>query len=686
MPELVRALLLRYLRRFWFRAIQAGGQLDDLFVSLEEVRSTLDAGVDPPGLPPAEGVAARLATARAALAAALGQGPLRTLRGLSGLSPEALELLVVAGTLQSHPALLRTSTFAWADFAVKQPTVAFLVELCGDDAAHQARLKAALAPDAALRKLFLVVLGEDRAWHPETPLLHRPLGVPDAVVRFLEGAPAESEHLPVGALRHERQGPRPDALILPEGERLATVLGRLGRGLDKAPVALVGPAGTGRRTLARAFALQAGRALDVLALEALDPQPAQFEAQLGSALRDAWLNGAVLLLRLPDWSGADRRLGVLARLLRRVPVPAVLTADPAGLAPLLPHLPELRVVELDAATAEARGRLFRHLLAENAFVVSPQRLAHLVDAYRLTPGDLDRALGDTRVELGDDPRLEEAVFDRAVRRQVRTRLGDLAQRVTTSQTWDDLIIGEEQRAVLQEVLSHARHRTRVFDDWGLGAKVGGRGKGIACLFSGPPGTGKTMTAALIARDLGLDLFQVDLSRIVDKYVGETEKNLARLFAEAGKLPVVLLFDEADSLFATRTKVESSNDRYANLEINYLLQLMERHEGLSILTTNQGTGIDQAFMRRLRFRVHFPLPALSDRVRLWKAMVPEGATVAPDVDFEWLARRWEMSGALIRNAFVRAAFLAADGAGVLTQELLVRAAQSELAEMGRLGSL
>jgi SpoVK/Ycf46/Vps4 family AAA+-type ATPase len=192
-----------------------------------------------------------------------------------------------------------------------------------------------------------------------------------------------------------------------------------------------------------------------------------------------------------------------------------------------------------------------------------------------------------------------------------------------------------------------------------------------------------MTAALIAKQLGLDLYLVDLSRVVDKYVGETEKNLARLFDEASQVPVVLLFDEADSLFAARTKVESSNDRYANLEVNFLLQRMERFEGISILTSNMAASIDPAFRRRLRFRLHFELPDCADRERMWRGMIPPTCQVEADIDWGALAQRWEISGAAIRNAALRAAFLAAARGIAINEELLLTATRSELEEMGRL---
>jgi SpoVK/Ycf46/Vps4 family AAA+-type ATPase len=222
----------------------------------------------------------------------------------------------------------------------------------------------------------------------------------------------------------------------------------------------------------------------------------------------------------------------------------------------------------------------------------------------------------------------------------------------------------------------------VLDEWGF-ARKGGKGVGVSALFSGAPGTGKTMAAGLVAQELQLDLYQIDVSRMVSKWVGETEKNLARLFdaAEAGH--AVLLFDEADSLFAKRTEVKSSNDRYANLEVNYLLQRMEAFDGISILTTNLETAVDEVFRRRLAFRLHFPVPEPAERERLWKVMLPAEAAVAPDLDFASLARRYEMSGGYIRNAVLRAAYLAAGDGAPIAMTHLLRAAALEYAAMGKI---
>ena len=686
-----QSLITRYLQRYWYRAAQGAGGLGDLFVTLEEVRAELEVGeLQPPiDFEAPEAVSERLSALRDDERALRGREralPAARLVAECGLGEDALECLLVANTLQVSPGLLRTCTFAWADFSVKQPTAAFLVELLSDDDAHRARLEAALAPDAPLRRLRLLLLGEDRRWQPNTPLLQRPVGVPDAVSRYLAQQPVQDEVYPPGATRLEWEGPGPDALILTERARPAHVLGRLARREDPLPVVLTGGMGSGRRTLARAFALAHRRPLQVVDLQALAWELEPFEAQLASTIRDGLLNGAVVLVRAEALEEkSDKRVGVLGRTLRNLGVPVALTCTEGQLAHLGPALPEMHLVHVGDVSLDDRFALYMRLLSLHGFRPPRETVQSLCDGYRLRPGDMDKALRDVRIASGEVADLDVPAFDAAVRRQVRSNLSALASPVNTTQRWQDLVLPQEQKEAIEEVVMHARFRQRVFEEWGFSRKIGSRGRGLGCLFSGPPGTGKTMTATLIAQELGLDLYQVDLSRIVDKYVGETEKNLARLFDEASRVPVVLLFDEADSLFATRTKVESSNDRYANLEVNYLLQRMEVHDGISILTTNLGTGIDQAFKRRLRFRIHFELPEADEREVLWRSMVPPGLAVSPDVDWSGLAKKWELSGALIRNAMLRAAFIAASRASDLNNEILQRATRAELIEMGRLGS-
>jgi SpoVK/Ycf46/Vps4 family AAA+-type ATPase len=254
----------------------------------------------------------------------------------------------------------------------------------------------------------------------------------------------------------------------------------------------------------------------------------------------------------------------------------------------------------------------------------------------------------------------------------RGKSGRIRERPTVN--FQDVAGIEEAKSEVQEVVDFLRDPAKF-------QRLGGKlPKGV--LLIGPPGTGKSMAAAVIAQELGLELYQIDLARVVSKYVGETEQHLARLFdaAEAGH--AVLLFDEADALFARRTDVKSSNDRYANLEVNYLLQRMESFAGITILTTNAETVIDEAFRRRLAFRITFPLPEAEERARLWRTHLPAAAAVAGDIDVDALAQRYAMSGGYIKNAVLRAAFLAADEGSAITMGHLTRAAGLEYAAMGK----
>jgi SpoVK/Ycf46/Vps4 family AAA+-type ATPase len=248
--------------------------------------------------------------------------------------------------------------------------------------------------------------------------------------------------------------------------------------------------------------------------------------------------------------------------------------------------------------------------------------------------------------------------------------------------WEDLVLPPETREVLQEILAHGRHREQVFDEWGFRDKLP-YGRGLSCLFSGPPGTGKTLTAGILARMWGRPLFRIDLSRITSKWVGETEKNLASLFREAERAQVILLFDEADSIFSSRTEVKSSNDKYANLEVNYLLQRMENYDGVTLLTTNFEQSIDEAFKRRIRFKVYFPFPDEQARALLWRSSFPKKVPLEADIDWEALAAQHEMSGGNIKNASLRAAFYAVQEGARVSMEHLERAAMAEAREMGRL---
>jgi hypothetical protein len=271
------------------------------------------------------------------------------------------------------------------------------------------------------------------------------------------------------------------------------------------------------------------------------------------------------------------------------------------------------------------------------------------------------------------PSLADGALWRACRERASASLGELAHRIAARATWDDLVLPAAQKATLAQIVAHVRHRRQVLETWGF-ADRGGRGLGITVLFAGDSGTGKTFAAEVLATELSLDLFRVDLSGVVSKYIGETEKNLRRVFDAAEESGAILLFDEADALFGKRSEVRDSHDRYANVEVSYLLQRMETYHGLAILTTNHKAALDSAFMRRLRFVVQFPFPETAEREAIWRRAFPQ-ATPTDSLAFEKLARL-QASGGQIQNMALGAAFLAAAEGGPVRMAHVLTAVRTD----------
>jgi SpoVK/Ycf46/Vps4 family AAA+-type ATPase len=297
------------------------------------------------------------------------------------------------------------------------------------------------------------------------------------------------------------------------------------------------------------------------------------------------------------------------------------------------------------------------------------KLSHLARQFRLDEAEIHLAAASTEPW-------------QAAREIARRDLDGLAMRIDSRATWNDLILPPATEAMLREVTAQTRHRHRVYEEWGMGSRSR-RGLGIAALFHGPSGTGKTLTAEVIANELQVDLYHVDLSQIVSKYIGETEKNLEKIFTAAERAVALLLFDEADALFGKRSEIRDAHDRYANIEVGYLLQRIEAYDGLVILTTNLKGSLDSAFLRRFRFVVSFPFPDTEDRRRLWQIAFPDTAPVE-EIDTHRLSRV-VLSGGSIRNIALAAAFLAAEESGPINTDRVLRAASRELAKMERSSS-
>ena len=280
--------------------------------------------------------------------------------------------------------------------------------------------------------------------------------------------------------------------------------------------------------------------------------------------------------------------------------------------------------------------------------------------------------------------IAEADLFAAARARTSDQMRDHAVKIDPRREWGDLVLPADQIAQLHEMCDQMKYRHVVLGEWGFDRKLS-MGKGLNALFAGPSGTGKTMAAEVIARDLGLDLYKIDLSTVMSKYVGETEKNLERIFGAARNSNAILFFDEADALFGKRSEVRDAHDRYANVEISYLLQRMEAYDGLVILTSNLSKNMDEAFVRRMHFTVEFPYPDVEDRQRIWAIAFPVEAPLEADIDVGLLAERYRLTGGNIRNIALTAAFLAARDGGVIGMEHVLWATRREFQKMGRLAN-
>jgi SpoVK/Ycf46/Vps4 family AAA+-type ATPase len=556
---------------------------------------------------------------------------------------------------------------------------------------HAQAIGRELDGDQPLRKFGIIRMGSGE--RPFAGLTIDPL-----VVRLIARQPLDGEADPHLAVRRvdrnleELQMPRDQLvkalrfLARPTAQLAATADPSIryadpNSSVDHVRVVVRGRTGSGRHTLITSLAARAGRNVGVIDISTIPREPSLLAATLESALRRALLRGLLPCIDGLEVIGSEQpelKLQVTA-VLRSHPGPlaARLPADatiplPPGY--LLIDLPVRNEVERSESWAIALDR--HHIELSDA--------SELAARYRVGPGTIDRVCAEVarKPERPSDAAGWVRELDDAVRQHLDNRLSATAQRVTRLAKWSDVVLPEEVTDSLLELTSRVRHRKKVYEQWGFDRAIT-TARGITALFSGSPGTGKTMVAGVIARDLGLELYRVDVSRITSKWIGETEKNLGALFDAAEDGQVMLLFDEADSLFAKRTEVKTSVDRYANMEINYLLQRLDTFEGIAILTTNFGSAIDPAFKRRLTYRVTFPFPDEEMREQLWRSLIPREVPISGSIDYASLSQRFQLSGGYIRNAALRAAFLAAEESSPLTHDHLERAIRMEFREIGKL---
>jgi len=696
-----------------------------LMAALGEVRATIEKLILPSeGCIPTDSQAARSEIA-AAHAAALGQPPGFPLQGLeevrtSMAAPPALEtlcatfgltrfeskvLLMCAGVeLDSRFA----SLYAAANKDPRQSLPTFSLALAAFEDAHWSALVAA-RPLRYWRLLEVL---------PGDAFTASPLRVDERILHYLAGMPAIDERLRGLTEPLNARG------ALPVSQRAVAeqVAGSWSRMDGQAPwpaAQLCGGDLGSRRAVAAEACARLGLHLRAMPASAAPRGLAEVDLFIRIWEREAALLPHGLLLEYDEAEGLDVQMDAsLKRLVETLRGPLLISTRER----YRPVERRLLSFEVRGATSREQLQAWKDALGAAAAALDG-RVEALVSQFSLSPANIDAAvaqaipnvapgfspapvdmasgLGPSSADLkvgateqdlvngGSEPKLGYSVSSSenelavalwdACRIQARPRLDGLAQRIEPSAMWDDLVLPEPQKQLIRQIALQVRHRSKVYQTWGFASK-GSRGLGISALFAGPSGTGKTMAGEVLASELRLDLFRIDLSQVVNKYIGETEKNLRRVFDAAEGGAAILLFDEADALFGKRSEVKDSHDRYANIEVGYLLQRMEVYRGLAILTTNRKEALDDAFLRRIRFVVEFPFPEAPQRAEIWRRVFP-CQTPTEGLRIDRLARL-SAAGGNIYNIAMGAAFLAADAGEPVRMSHLLAAARNEFMKLER----
>jgi cytidylate kinase len=590
-----------------------------------------------------------------------------------GLDPLASGLLLAA---TAYALDLDTRELFHALAPRKKP--ALHLEACADVLqAPPAGLVAATAPGAPLRRGRVVTVEGDglaaelELTAPATLWLCGDDALQPPLAGLLELIPPEAE---LGVVLPAPACAALDALV----PRLCEA--RVG-------VVVAGPRGSGRRAAAHRLARALGRPLlvipvpGVLALE----QRAK-AAIIGPALAAARLRDAVPYLADAEALYDDRGNLTAEHQDAIAHAPGVLLAGQAGRGGHLELRRPVLAAPLPRTELDDRARAWATGLAPHGEPPGERPgvtlAAELAARYVIGPGAIADVIGEAaRYAAAAGTPLDAAALEAAIGRRLSLRLGTFGTVVHRKARFDEMVLPDDVIDTLRDMIAMVRERAQILERWGYQRHLG-ISRGVSALFSGEPGTGKTMAASVVASELGLELVRIDLSAVVSKYVGETEKNLGKIFDEAQDAHAMLLFDEADSLFGKRTELKTAQDRFANLEVNYILQRMESFDGVSVLTTNAESAIDPALQRRLNFRIRFPEPEVEEREQLWRQLLPPQAGLHEGVDFHALAERFDMTGGYIKNAVVRAAVIAARAGRALEADDLWMGAHHEYVEMGK----
>ena len=611
---------------------------------------------------------------------------------LFSLSRFEMDVLVMCLAPELDQKYRRLYGFLHDDVTKRHPSIGLVLRLLCRGFDEELEARTSFAPSSPLLHYGLITVLKDAA-DPAAPLLAREIRIDEGIAGHLLEASGLDPAIASAAVLTGPPGPaegRTDDAMLKKIRD--TVQEHLSGNADRPlTFSFFGPDGEAMRKAAHDACRTINTALLHVDVKALVGDRDDVEQVISRVLREGLLRPAPVLLENCDWlweeeAKAAHHLRLLQDLVGELGWVLFLAGKRPW--PNQGMSDDTVLFEFEFPLPDARQRKEAWERALNGACRSAREidLDGLAGMFRLTTGQIRDAVlvARNRALLREGPGfvLTGADLLAAARDCSNHHLAAFGRKVVPRYGWDDIVLPADLSAQLREFCSQARLRGRVYDEWAFGRKHS-LGKGLSILFSGESGTGKTMAAEIIARDLGLDLYKIDLSSIVSKYIGETEKNLSRIFAEAETSNAILFFDEADALFGKRTEVRDSHDRYANIEVNYLLQKLEEYEGIVILASNLSKNMDDAFIRRFHYTVSFPAPEREERLRIWTGVFPSEAPLARDVDLPFLARQFAVTGGSIKNIAVRAAFLAAQNSGTIHMEHIVRSAKREFQKMGRL---
>jgi hypothetical protein len=594
--------------------------------------------------------------------------PLGRLARVFDLTPFDCDVLLLALGPELDPSIEILYAYAMDDVGRKYATAQLALALFTDGVAQRFEAQRGLEDDAPLIRfdLLRVEMGPSAG----TGFHARPIRVDDRIRASLLGSDSLDRRL----LRLTKDVP---AIAVPrEHEASVEELRRRAGGGECGSLNLTGPADSGKILIAREFFQRCGRTLLQLDSQRFPSESIEREEALRIAAREARLANLAYFLTAVASDPSEKQASTrFLEFVERLEAPVAIDS--------VERFPCDRILIVAAVQRPCRSsqlETWRAALGDRGNGLDGE-IADLVEQFDLGPESITRAAEEVRSRSnGDGGTVSAASLWQACRAQCAWRMEDLAEKLTPVQTWDDIVLPPDTSRQLREIAAQVAHRAEVYERWGFARSVQ-RGRGISALFSGESGVGKTMAAGVLANHLDLDLYRIDLAGVVSKYIGETEKNLRRIFDAAEQSGAILFFDEADALFGKRTEVKDSHDRYANIEVNYLLQRMEEYRGLAILATNRKSALDRAFLRRLRFLVDVPFPDKAHRRLIWEKSFPRDAPVG-DLDLDFLARL-EIAGGNIRNVALNAAFLAADRGGPIEFTDVLHAVRREYSKIDKL---